>query len=78
MNYINITNFRKNLFSIIENTVKFNETVRVSTKEGNVVLLSESDYDSIMETLKLSNSSKLAKKIQKSASQPLDDFKGEV
>lgn len=47
----NITNFRKNLFTIMEQTVKYNEPVNVSTKDGNAVLISEEDYNSLAETL---------------------------
>ena len=39
----NITNFRKNIFGILEQTIKYNEPVNVSTKEGNAVILSEED-----------------------------------
>lgn len=49
----NITNFRKNLFTIMEQTVKYNEPVNVSTKDGNAVLISEEDYNSLAETLYL-------------------------
>ena len=51
---INITNFRKNIFSILEQTIKFNEPVNVSTKDGNAVMLSEEDYNGLMETMYLS------------------------
>ena len=47
----NITNFRKNLFTIMEQTVKYNEPDNVSTKDGNAVLISEEDYNSLAETL---------------------------
>lgn len=47
----NVTNFRKNLFSLLEQTIKFNEPVNISTKEGNAVILSEEDYNNLMETL---------------------------
>lgn len=48
MTNVNITNFRKNIYSLIEQTIKYNE---LSTKNGNVILISEQDYRSIMETL---------------------------
>ena len=52
---INITNFRKNIFSILEQTIKYNEPVNISTKEGNAVVLSEEEYNGMMETLYLSS-----------------------
>lgn len=51
---INITNFRKNLFGILEQTIKYNEPVNISTKDGNAVILSEEDYNGLMETMYLS------------------------
>lgn len=53
MQNTNISNFRKNIFSYMENTIKHNEPVNISTKEGNAVILSEEDYNSLMETLYL-------------------------
>lgn len=51
----NITNFRKNIFGLLEQTVKFNEPVNISTKEGNAVVISEEDYNGLIETLNLSS-----------------------
>ncbi|MCI6574048.1 MAG: hypothetical protein MSC53_02610 [Arcanobacterium sp.] len=50
-----MTNFRKNLFGLLEQTIKFNEPVNVSTKAGNAVVMSEDDYNGLMETLYLSS-----------------------
>ena len=49
----NISNFRKNVFTMLEQTIKYNEPVNVSTKDGNAVILSEQDYNNLMETLNL-------------------------
>lgn len=37
----NVTNFRKNIFGILQQAIKYNEPVNISTKEGNAVILSE-------------------------------------
>ena len=47
----NITNFRKNIFELLEQTIRYNEPVNSSTKAGNAVLISEEDHNSLMETL---------------------------
>lgn len=52
---INITNFRRNIFSVLEQTIKFNEPVNISTKDGNAVVISEEDYNGLMETMYLSS-----------------------
>ena len=51
----NITNFRKDIYNILEKTIRFNEPINVTTKDGNAVILSEEEYNSIMETLYLSS-----------------------
>lgn len=49
----NITTFRKNVFSMVEQTVRYNETLNISTKDGNAIIISEDDYRSLMETVNL-------------------------
>ena len=51
----NITNFRKDIFNILAQTIRFNEPVNVSTKDGNAIILSEEDYNGLQETLYLSS-----------------------
>ncbi len=50
----NITNFRKNIYGMLEQTIKYNEPVNISTKDGNAVVISEADYNSLVESLYLS------------------------
>ena len=40
MTTTNITNFRKNAFNYVEQTIKYNEPLSISTKDGDAVLLS--------------------------------------
>ena len=49
----NVTHFRKNVSTLLEQTLKFNEPIHVSTQNGNVVVLSEDDYRGILETLEM-------------------------
>ncbi|MDO5680667.1 MAG: type II toxin-antitoxin system Phd/YefM family antitoxin [Pelistega sp.] len=70
---INITNFRKNIFSILEQTIKFNEPVNVSTKDGNAVMLSEEDCNGLMETLYLSTMPAMKEKILEDLNVPLEE-----
>lgn len=55
MTNVNITNFRKDIYELLEQTIKFNEPINITTKNGNAVVLSEEDYNSIMETLYISS-----------------------
>ncbi len=50
-----ITNFRKTVYSMVENTIRYNEPVCITTKDGNAVMMSEEDYLGLMETLYLTS-----------------------
>ena len=69
----NITNFRKNIFGMLEQTIKFNEPVNISTKDGNAVVLSEEDYNGLMETLYLSSVPTMKEKITEGLQTPLEE-----
>lgn len=64
MTNTNITNLRKNLFEYIDQAVNYNDVINVNTKNGNAVIISENDYNSLMETLYLSSVPGLADKIK--------------
>lgn len=73
MTTTNITNFRKNAFNYVEQTIRYNEPLNISTKEGNAILLSEEDYSGIMETLYLVSMPGMREKIMEGMSTPLED-----
>ena len=54
MSTTNISNFRKNIFDLTEQVINFNEPLTVTSKSGNVVILSEEEYRGIVETIYLS------------------------
>lgn len=69
----NITNFRKNIFGMLEQTIKYNEPVNISTKDGNAVMISEEDYNGLIETLYLSSIPEMKEKIIMGLHMPLDE-----
>lgn len=70
---INITNFRKNIFSFIEQAIKYNDVVNISTKNGNAVILSEEDYNGLMETIYLNSIPGMKERIQEGMSAKVED-----
>lgn len=64
MTTTNITEFRKNLFSMVDSAIKFNEPVQVTTKSGNAILLSEEDYNALLETIYIMSQPNLVSKIK--------------
>lgn len=73
MTNVNITNFRKNIFEYINQAIEFNDVVNVNTKKGNAVIISESDYNALMETLYLSSVPKLADEIKEAGETPISE-----
>ena len=74
MTNIHITTFRKNLFELLEQTIKYNEPINISTKDGNAVVLSEEDYKGLMETLYLSSIPGLKESILEGANTPTSEL----
>ena len=73
MRTTNATSFRKNLFADIENTIKYNEPLRISTKTGNAIMLSEDDYNGLVETLYLSSIPGLKDSIMDGGNTPISE-----
>lgn len=65
MEKIVITSFRKDPYKLMEKVIKFNEPITVTTKNGNAVIMSEQDYDSLQETIYLLSQLGLLESIQK-------------
>ena len=70
----NATNFRKNIFEMLTNTIKYNEPINVSTKEGNAVILSEEDYNGMVETLYLCSIPETKERIIKGMNESSEEF----
>ena len=73
MQNTNVTSFRKNLFGFLEQTLKYNEPINIATKDGNAIVLSEEDYNDLMETLAVNANPKLKEKIISGMNTPLAD-----
>lgn len=73
MTNINISNFRQNIFEYVNQAIEFNDIINVNTKNGNAVILSESDYNSLVETLYLSSNPKVKSEILEGKNVPLSE-----
>jgi len=69
----NITNFRKNVFKLLEQTIKYNEPVNISTKDGNAVIISEEDYNGLMETVYLCSIPNMKERIIEGMKTPISE-----
>ncbi len=53
MNTITATNARSDLFNIIKRVIKGHVQTKITSKEGVAILISEEDYESLLETAEL-------------------------
>lgn len=65
MHTITATNARSNMFQLLKETIKKHFPIRISSKEGSAILISEEDYESLIETAELLSEPGLKKSIQK-------------
>ena len=61
----NISVLRKNLFTTIDNVIEYNDSITVSTKNGNAVIISEAEYNAMLETIYLVSQKGLVEKIKR-------------
>ena len=50
---VNATEARQNLFRLVARSIKGHTPIKIASKEGNAILVSEEDYESLLETLEL-------------------------
>ena len=64
MTVIDYSILKKKLFDYLNAAIEFDDTVLVSTKNGNAVILSETEYNSILETLYIVSQKGLVERIK--------------
>ena len=75
METISITSLRKELYKIMERVITLNEPITVSTKNGNSVIMSEQDYNSLQETVYLLSQPGLLESIKEGEKEDLSQMK---
>ncbi len=73
MPVINSTTARNNFFKVMEEVIDSHESVIITGKKGNVVMVSEEDWSSIQETLYLCSIPGMREKIVEGIASPLDE-----
>ena len=73
MKITTVENFRDNLSEMIDELIKSNEQLKVTTEMGNVVVLSEAHYNGITETLKIYSNPQEKEKIIEGLHTTVDD-----
>ena len=70
----NISVLRKDLFNSIDKVIEFNETITVNTKKGNAVIVSEEEFNSMLETIYLVSQPGLLEKIKKGEKEDINSM----
>ena len=73
MTRTNITNFRNDIFRMMEQVIRYNDPIGVTTKDGSCVVMSEEEYNGIMETLYLYSVPGLAEEIIEARNTPIEE-----
>ena len=66
---ITATNARKDFFEIVKGATERHQVYRVQHRKGSVVILSEEEYDSLIETLSLLSIPGFSDRLKKSVRQ---------
>lgn len=78
MENIPIMNARNDLFQLAEKTVKNGTPIRITSKKGDVVLISASDWDAIQEALFLNVNREANDSILEGIKAPLSEFVDDI
>ena len=72
MPVVNVTSARKDLYNLVSR-VQDHETVTITSKEGNAVMISEEDWDAIMETLYVMGDPDFQKNLEEARNTPINE-----
>ncbi|MGH2412468.1 MAG: type II toxin-antitoxin system Phd/YefM family antitoxin [Microcystaceae cyanobacterium] len=73
MEIIPVSQARANIFKLVDETNETHEPILITGKRGNAVLISESDWNSIQETLYLLSIPGMPESIIEAAQTPIED-----
>ena len=73
MSAINITNAIKELYNLVEDVNLYTEPTLIVSKKGNAVLISESDWNAIQETIYLNSIPGMVESIKEGMDTAIED-----
>ena len=71
---LNISKARDDLYKLASTCIKYNDVVNISTKDGNVIMISEEDYRSLLESLYLAGIKGVYEDIEEVVNTPTKDL----
>jgi len=73
MKTIPITKARKDIYNLVDETINTSEPIQITGKRGNVILLSEADWNAMQETLYLLSIPGMKESILEGDNTPIDE-----
>lgn len=71
---LNISNARAELYKLAASCIKYNDVININTKDGNVIMMSEEDYKSLIESLYLAGIKGVYEDIEEAVNTPTSEF----
>lgn len=71
--YVEAEVYSKDPLSYVDRAARFNEVIGLRGTEGNAVLISEEEYDAIMETIHICRDPKVREEIMEAADEILEE-----
>ena len=78
MSILTVTDARKNLYKLIDETSETHQPITITGKRGNAVLLAEEDWNAITETLHLLSVPNMRESIRQGLKQPIAECDTEL
>ena len=78
MEHINATQARNNLYKLIDTVGSSHKQILITGKKANAILVSQSDWDSILETLHLVSIPGMRESVIEGLNTPVEDCSGEL
>ena len=75
---LNISKARDELYKLASSCIKYNDVVNINTKDGNVVMISQDDYNSLLESLYLAGIKGVYEDIEEAVKTPTSNFSKEA
>ena len=73
MTNTNATHFRQNMFEYLNQAIMYNDVVNINTKNGNAIVISEEEYNGLLESLYLLSNQRVRQEIIEGVDTPISD-----
>ena len=77
MTYLNIDKAKKYFCNLASSCIQYNQVINISTKEGNVILLGEKNYNNLIESLYLVGVKGVCEDIEEAVKTPTSELSKE-